>query len=259
MFFGSGYWKESEKFLDKLSFREFFKAYISYPSIQLYFLLGSLFAGLSIYWAQNLWSLIVAIFGCCIIYPFSEYFIHQYLLHSRLLYQFQFTSALWKRIHFDHHQNPNDLSVLFAAPYTIIPTVFIIAAPLGWLGLGGASGCAGALAAGLWYTCFYEYCHCVEHLNYTPKSKFFRTLKKLHLSHHFHNEHGNYGITSAFPDRVLGTYLVKSKQVPLSPTVFNLGYTGEEISRFPWVAKLSGIPIDDAPPKPTSCQTQISE
>jgi sterol desaturase/sphingolipid hydroxylase (fatty acid hydroxylase superfamily) len=258
VFFGSQYWKDSEKFLDKLSWREFFKAYLSYPSIQAYFFLGVIFAGYSIYWMGNLWAILISIAGCFVIYPLAEHCIHRYILHARFLYQFQYTASLWKRIHFDHHQNPNDLRVLFAAPHTILPVVFIIAAPLGWWVIGGPGGCAGAVAAGLWYTCFYEYCHCVEHLNYTPRSNFFRTLKKLHLAHHFHNEHGNYGITNAFPDRILGTYYVKSKKIPFSPTVFNLGYTGEEASRFPWVAELSEMPIGERSAPTPPPRTRIS-
>ena len=66
-----------------------------------------------------------------------------------------------------------------------------------------------------------------------------RRIKRLHLAHHFHNETGNFGITSFFLDRLLGTLQERAKDVPRSPTVHNLGYCGEERERYPWVAELS--------------------
>ena len=79
-------------------------------------------------------------------YPLVWYLLHRYVLHGRLLYRFPQTAALWKRIHFDHHQDPNDLGVLFGALYTTLPTIFIVTAPIGWL-IGGASAAAAAFSA----------------------------------------------------------------------------------------------------------------
>ncbi len=36
-----------------------------------------------------------------------------------------------------------------------------------------------AFAAGLLSTCFYEFCHCVQHLNTAPKTAFMKRLKQL--------------------------------------------------------------------------------
>jgi len=88
-------------------------------------------------------------------------------------------------------------------------------------------------------TCFYEFCHCIQHLAYMPKWEFLRRIKRLHLAHHFHNENGNYGITNYLWDRMLSTYYEKPGQVPRSPTVRNLGYEGEAAERYPWVADLT--------------------
>ena len=95
------------------------------------------------------------------------------------------------------------------------------------------------MAAALGSALFYEFCHCVEHLRYTPRSRFLRRIKQLHLLHHFHNEHGNYGITNFFWDRMIGTYYGHAGKVPCSATVFNLGYAEEECARYPWVARIS--------------------
>jgi sterol desaturase/sphingolipid hydroxylase (fatty acid hydroxylase superfamily) len=66
-------------------------------------------------------------------------------------------------------------------------------------------------------------------------------MKKRHLAHHFHSERGNFGITNFIWDRLLGTYYGDPKKFPESPTTFNLGYTGQEAARYPWVADLSGL------------------
>src|SRR3546814_20235518 len=99
--------------------------------------------------------------------------------------------------------------------------------PIGWL-IGGASGAAAALSAGLVVTCFYEFCHCIQHLHYTPKSRFLRRIKRLHLQHHFHDEHANYGITSFLPDKAFGTYDDDPQHPPTSPPVYNLCNTTSE-------------------------------
>ena len=75
-------------------------------------------------------------------------------------------------------------------------------------------------------------------------------MKELHLAHHFHDEHGNYGITSFVVDRALGTYYAQARERRRSPHAFNLGYDLEEAARFPWVAELTGAPPRDRPPRP---------
>jgi sterol desaturase/sphingolipid hydroxylase (fatty acid hydroxylase superfamily) len=123
-----------------------------------------------------------------------------------------------------------------------------VMAPMGYL-IGGKAGMAAALGWGMVITCFYEFCHCIQHLNYTPKLGFLKDIKRLHLSHHFHNEQGNYGITNYFWDRLFGTYYAKAADLPKSPTVFNLGYTAEEAQRYPWVDRLSHGTRGDGHPK----------
>ena len=82
------------------------------------------------------------------IYPMVEFLVHRYVLHSQLFYKQPQTAAFWRRVHYDHHMNPNDLSVLFGALYTTLPLVFALTLPLGYFTLGLAGACA-TLAAGL--------------------------------------------------------------------------------------------------------------
>ena len=102
---------------------------------------------------------------------------------------------------------------------------------------------------GIFSTLFYEFCHCVQHLNTTPKSAFMRQIKKYHLAHHFHNEQGNFGITNYLWDRLFGTFYPEPKLRPKSATVFNIGYTEEMAQRYPWVAALSNGTRGDANPR----------
>lgn len=182
-------------------------------------------------------------------YPAAWYGIHRFILHSRFLYRSRLTASLWKRIHFDHHQDPHRMDVLFGSPFTTLPTILSILIPLGWL-IGGPGSAAAAVFVGLLITCVYEFCHCIQHLNIKPRNRLLRRMKELHLNHHFQDEHGNFGITSFVLDRLFGTYYASARERKRSPHVFNLGYDRAEAVRFPWVAKLSGGPPRDHPPRP---------
>ena len=191
-------------------------------------------------------AMLAAAIATVVVYPIVWYLLHRFVLHGQWLYKHPQTAGLWKRIHFDHHQDPNDLGVLFGALSTTLPTILVVTIPIGWL-IGGPSAAAFAAVTGMVTTCFYEFCHCIQHLPFTPKTAYLRRIKRHHLAHHFHSEHGNFGITNFFWDRVFGTFYAEAKGVPRSETVFNLGYTGPVTARFPWVATLSGIVPDGRP------------
>lgn len=224
--------------LGKMTLPDLVKAYFLYPAVITYLALSAISIAVIGYTAQSIWPLIVAAGLSALVYPLVWYCLHRFVLHSRFLYKSPLTASTWKRIHYDHHQDPNDLRVLFGALYTTLPTIAGVTLPLGWL-IGGLPGAAAAFASGLLTTCFYEYCHCVQHLKYLPKSRFLRQIKQLHMAHHFHNEHGNYGITNFVWDRLFGTLYKAPKDVARSPTVFNLGYDADQAERYPWVAKIS--------------------
>ncbi|WP_454062511.1 sterol desaturase family protein [Candidatus Nitrospira salsa] len=237
------FWRERTHHLDKMTLRELVIAYFQYPAVIAYIILLFPSSYMAIVpWQENFathWSLLLlAAMTAVLVYPAVWYLLHRFVLHGQYLYRSPLTAALWKRIHFDHHQDPNNLRVLFGALYTTLPTVAIVTMTVGNL-IGGYQGAAAAFAAGLATTLVYEFCHCIQHLRYVPKSQFLRRIKRLHLLHHFHNENGNYGITNYFWDKLSGTFYGQSNDVPSSSTVFNLGYSEQESDRYPWVAKLS--------------------
>ena len=248
MIIGYKRWRSQEYLLDRMTSRGLAKAYLTYPAIQVYLLLAVVSIGAALYFLESPLPVMAAAVLAVLVYPLVWYLLHRFVLHGRFLYKSAHTAALWKRIHFDHHQNPNDLAVLFGGLHTTLPTIAVVTIALGWI-IGGPAGAAAAFAGGLLTTCFYEYCHCIQHLDYKPKFKFLQRIKRLHLAHHFHNERGNFGITNFLWDRLLATYYAKPGLVPRSETVRNLGYRGGECERYPWVARLSQGTAEAAPAK----------
>lgn len=234
--------------LGRMDMRQLLAAYGSHPAVHLYALGAVAAAALAAHEADGVARPLAAVLLTAALYPVIWYLLHRFVLHGRFLYRSPLTAALWKRVHFDHHQDPHRMDVLFGSPLTTLPTILGVTIPLGWI-VGGVGSAATAVAAGLLITCGYEFCHCVQHLNFKPRSRLLRRMKELHLAHHFHDEHGNYGITSFAMDRLLGTFYARAAERRRSPHVFNLGYDRDEAERFPWVAELSGGPPLDRPPQ----------
>lgn len=260
---GRTFWHGRKHHLDRMGLGELTAAYLQYPAIQVYTVLLAASTAVALLWGSLPASvrgtriLIAASLGI-VVYPLAWYLIHRFVLHGRFLYRSQWTAAMWKRAHFDHHQDPHDLRVLFGALHSTLPTVAGVTLPIGGL-IGGVNGAAAAFAAGLATTIFYEYCHCVQHLHYTPRNGFLRRIKRLHLMHHFHNERVNFGITNFLWDRIAGTYHSAAGEIPRSATVFNLGYTGQECIRYPWVAERSVAPQGPEAPPPSHVGDRTAE
>ena len=239
----SGFWNR-EHHLDKMSFRELVVAYFQYPAIIAYLALAVAAIGVYAWRPAPLAPSLIAVGAASLAYPLIWYVLHRWVLHSRWMYKMPLMASTWKRIHYDHHQDPNHLEVLFGALHTTLPTIAIGVIPLGaaigafWdAPLGGA---AIAFAAGLITTCVYEFVHCIQHLAYKPRNRFLVEMKQRHMEHHFHDEAGNYGITTFFWDKLFGPYYQRAQRPAKSATVFNLGYTSEEAAKYPWVSELSG-------------------
>lgn len=229
-----------------MSLDDLWRAYLTYPAINLYALLALISGMASLVSAPHLRALALPVLVLFPVYPLVWYFLHRYVLHGRFLYKMKWTAGLWKRVHFDHHQDPHKLEVLFGAPANTIPTMALATGPIGYA-LAGWPGAGAASSTSLITACVYEFIHCIQHLNYKPKSKLLQGLKRAHLTHHFHNENGNYGVMSFTPDRMFGTYHEDLRNWPKSPSVFHLGYDSKEAQRYPWVMQLTGAPPRDKP------------
>lgn len=238
MFMGYRAWKRQDYLLNRMGFKELNRAYFTYPGVQIYMGLAAIaLVAMATYGGSPL-MIAFAFLSAVIGHPIIWYITHRWILHSKLLMRFPFTAALWKRTHYDHHQRPNELSVLFGGLHTTLPPIALIYGPIGYWIAGPAGACA-AIASGIGMTMFYEYIHCIQHLGFMPKSKFLQHVKRAHLLHHYHDESGNYSITDFWVDRVLGTYYPDAAARPRSATARNLGYTDDMAERFPWVRELT--------------------
>ena len=242
------FWRR-EHHLDRMTLKELVAAYFQYPAIIAYLALSVAAIGLFAWRPAPVVPTLIAIAAASLVYPLFWYLIHRYVLHNRWMFKVPLLARTWKRIHYDHHQDPNHLEVLFGALPTTLPTIALGVIPMGYAigmpwddGSGQAplGAAAAAFAAGLLTTCVYEFVHCIQHLAYKPKSKLLAEMKKRHMAHHFHDENGNYGITTFFWDKLFGTYYDRPERPNKSKTVFNLGYTPQMAERYPHVARLSG-------------------
>ena len=232
-----GFWSQSH-YLDRMTFKDLVVAYLQYPAIIIYLGLAAVSIGAWFYQPASIGRSLLAIAVSVLLFPVVWYFLHRWVLHSQWMWKVPWLAGTWKRIHYDHHQDPNHLEVLFGSPANVVPTVALATIPVGYA-IGGFGGAAAAFATGLIQTCVNEFFHCIQHLNYQPQNAWLRRIKKLHMAHHFHNENGNFGIVSFWVDRLAGTAYEEMTEWPRSRTVFNLGYDEAEAARFPWVAALS--------------------
>ncbi|KAB8123202.1 fatty acid hydroxylase family protein [Komagataeibacter medellinensis] len=232
--------------LGKMNLSQLWIAYLTYPTILLYFALILCSFTVMAYTYTAFVPVAVSIGAVMLVYPMVWYAIHRFILHGRFLYRMKWSASLWKRIHFDHHQDPHLLDVLFGSPLNTIPTIAVVTIPIGYA-IGGMPASAAAFGAGLTITCIYEFFHCIQHLNYKPRMNWIQRMKQRHVLHHFHNENGNYGITSFVADRLFRSYYRDARGCPRSPTVFNLGYDIKEAQHYPWVMEETGSPPRDRP------------
>lgn len=242
-----GIWSRSH-YLDRMNLRDLVAAYFQYYAIQAYLLLAVAAAGLAVWKPSGAVQNVAAVVAAVVLYPLVWYVLHRWVLHSRWMFKSPLTSRTWKRIHYDHHQDPNHLEVLFGALYTTLPAIAAATIPVGWA-LGGFGAAMAAFSAGLLTTCFYEFCHCIQHLSYKPKNRMLAAMKARHMAHHFHDETGNFGITNFTWDKLFGTFYEREQRTEKSPTVFNLGYTPEVAARYPWVSRLSGGVVANTHPR----------
>jgi sterol desaturase/sphingolipid hydroxylase (fatty acid hydroxylase superfamily) len=182
------------------------------------------------------WSIVLVLVITFVVLALVEYLVHRFLFHSTLFYRHRLTARLWRHLHYSHHMDPTDPRQLVGPPQGAIPLVLAVTVPLGW-GLAGPAGAAAAVATGLWLLVLYEYAHGFVHQVAEPASAYGRMLRRHHMLHHFHNETGNFGVTSPVFDILLGTRYESAKQVARCATARNLGYTAAERARYPWAGE----------------------
>ncbi|MCA0988321.1 sterol desaturase family protein [Alkalihalobacillus algicola] len=151
-----------------------------------------------------------------LVFIFNEYLTHRFLFHLRPPKNLIALKVL-KRLHYDHHKDPNDLHLMFLPIWYSLPQIGAIS--LLYYVLFSSFPNSVAFSSGLMTMLLvYEWKHFVAHQPITPKTKFGKWLKQTHLLHHFKNENYWYGVSNPFIDMLFGTHK-DGKKVNKSRTV----------------------------------------
>jgi 4-hydroxysphinganine ceramide fatty acyl 2-hydroxylase len=134
----------------------------------------------------------------------SEYTTHRWLFHAPPPKN-PFLRRAMERLHYRHHEEPNDLHLLFLPLWYSVPQLLLFGGVAWWI-LGDPHLAAGFLLGAMTLLLYYEWNHYVAHRPITPRTPWGRWMKKYHLWHHFKNEHYWYGVTNPSLDLLFGTY-----------------------------------------------------
>jgi sterol desaturase/sphingolipid hydroxylase (fatty acid hydroxylase superfamily) len=138
------------------------------------------------------------IFMGVVIWTLIEYLIHRAVLHS---------VPLVKRMHDMHHVSP---TAFVGTPTWVSLTGFAVGAllPLWWLtGLEAAGSVTAGLMLGYFW---YLVVHDAVHRWPLDRKSIHYAAKLRHMRHHFGGGEGNFGVTVAVWDRLLGTFIEPS-------------------------------------------------
>jgi sterol desaturase/sphingolipid hydroxylase (fatty acid hydroxylase superfamily) len=135
--------------------------------------------------------------GGMFLWSLAEYLLHRYVFH------FCHDSRWGRRIHFllhgVHHEFPNDADRLVMPLLTSTPMAIVFYA-LFALALGPASGSAFFAGFVVGYL-FYDGTHYYVH-HFVPGNRWGKLLRRHHLTHHFADHHGGFGVSSPLWDVV---------------------------------------------------------
>ena len=130
----------------------------------------------------------------------------------RLIFHFEPEDGIGARFHWIihgvHHDHPNDPLRLVMPPSVSVPL------GAGFYGLfvltmGSAKGSVFAAGFFLGYL-VYDMTHYYLH-HFTPKSRFGKLMRELHMRHHFQDDTRGFGISAPFWDVVFGTTLRRGR------------------------------------------------
>lgn len=146
------------------------------------------------------WNIVyglLSFIGGMLLWTFMEYSLHNWVGHMAGSRN-DFTVS-----HLQHHANVNEFDPWPKKVWEAIPPVAIIAT-VGCLCLGWSRGLIMTVGLLVAYT-HYEFLHRAIHVR-EPRNSYEAWARKHHWSHHFNNPKLNHGVTTAFWDKVFGTY-----------------------------------------------------
>ncbi len=191
--------------LDKLS-----RVHWSMPLV-FYMPFVALLAWLSFKALNPLTILGMALLGY-LIWTLIEYFGHRYLFHA------EFPGTWGARIHLlihgVHHDHPNDPLRLVMPPLLSAP-IMLAALLVGRLLFGVPlvyPGLMGFMLGYIAYDMVHYYVHHAE-----PKTRLGRSLRRLHMLHHFRDPERGFGVSAPWWDKVFGTQHLAVRQDGAQP------------------------------------------
>jgi sterol desaturase/sphingolipid hydroxylase (fatty acid hydroxylase superfamily) len=198
--------------------KKLYKDFLFFPDISI--LIFLIFAGIGMSILRGMtWSMVLFFIAGMITFAFSEYFTHRFFFHIKAPKNPLFLRFM-KRIHYDHHTEPNNLKLLFLPLWYSLPG-FLILSFLFYLVSQNVSQTIGFGTGLMAMLLVYEWKHYVAHRPIKPKTKFGRWVKKVHLLHHYKNENFWYGVSTPFADYLFGTF-GNEKEVETSKTAKDL-------------------------------------
>jgi hypothetical protein len=148
-------------------------------------------------------SLLWLLAGGCFFY-LSEYGTHRFLFHASPS-RVPFILRLQRRLHYDHHVEPNRLDLLFLPLWYVLPN-FLAVALIARMLFGDWSIVMSLVLGAMLALLHYEWVHYIAHIPYRPRTSMGRWMKKYHLWHHYKNEHFWFGVSNPTMDFINGTY-----------------------------------------------------
>lgn len=158
-----------------------------------------------------------------VVVGFFLFFPMEYGVHRGVFHFFADTSAgkVLSKQHVLHHQDPEDVDVLFNHP-GISVSVGIGLFALYWGIFGSLSGAAAISFGNFGGLLYYELTHLNTHRpGRRPWTPWGRWIEKIHLLHHYKNERWWFGVTNPLFDLALGTY-ADEEETPKSDSVRTL-------------------------------------
>jgi sterol desaturase/sphingolipid hydroxylase (fatty acid hydroxylase superfamily) len=196
-------------------YRDFF----FFPDISILILLIT--AGLiSMSWIGVTYNMLLSMLAGMLFFALSEYLTHRFIFHVKAPKN-PYLLKFMKRIHYDHHIDPNDLHLLFLPLWYSLPNFLIVSAIFYFFSgnLPYSAACGTGMMSML---LIYEWKHyVVAHRPIKPKTKFGQWVKKVHILHHYKNENYWYGVSTPFADFLFGTFK-NEKEVETSKTARDL-------------------------------------
>ena len=139
-----------------------------------------------------------------VFWTLTEYWMH------RVVFHFEPEEGVGARLHWMihgvHHDHPNDPMRLVMPPSVSIPLAVVFYG-LFVLALGADRATAfgaGFLGGYLAYDMIHYHVH-----HHVPRTRVGRSLRELHMRHHFQDDERGFGISAPYWDRVFGTHTIR--------------------------------------------------